>query len=240
MTFREFIEKEEAELFDVGIHQMDEFVGSALRFLGGVGGNFISQVGRGAVNTVSGLAQGAVGTGQTALAGLQAAGGGFEKGKETLGRGLSNLKSGSGRAVRGATQLGGALSGVSPVLRGAQAASEPMGISGVYAPNSKNRTFSQDLLGLDSWEKPKPTKAIEKKQPKPPSKDVETKTFLRDLETKEKAKVKPQPEAWKNLVIAYKQARTSQEREEIRRKMRLVNPYLYQQAVEAGKRKKQV
>ena len=73
MTFREFIEKEEAELFDVGIHQMDEFVGSTLKFLGGVGGNLLSQAGRGAVNAVGGIAQGAMGTGQTALAGLQAA-----------------------------------------------------------------------------------------------------------------------------------------------------------------------
>ena len=47
---------------------------------------------------------------------------------------------------------------------------------------------------------------------------------------------KPQPEAWKSLVAAYKAAKSSEERKEIRKRMMLVNPYLYQQAVEAGKR----
>lgn len=63
--------------------------------------------------------------------------------------------------------------------------------------------------------------------------------FLKELERSEKAKerVKQQPEAWVKLVQMYKVAKTAEERKEIRRRMRLVSPSLYQQAVEAGKNK---
>lgn len=63
--------------------------------------------------------------------------------------------------------------------------------------------------------------------------------FLKELERSEKAKekVKQQPEAWIKLVQMYKTAKTAEERKEIRRRMRLVSPSLYQQAVEAGKRR---
>ena len=258
MDFKEFIENEEAVLFDIGLEQMeqmDEVLSSTLKFAGGVGGNLISQLGRGVGNLAGGLAKGAVGTGQTALGGLQIVGGGSKTGKETLRKGVSNLGGGISSLGRGAFQLGGALSGVTPVLRGAQAASEPMSVSGIYAPNSKNRTSIQDIFGLNSWEKPPQEKPQEKAQEKQLSKerlsgrtdiaragvknksleDKKTSKFLRDLSRKEKGLL-PQPEAWRELVAMYKIAKTSQERKAIRKKMRAVSPQLYQQAVERGAR----
>jgi hypothetical protein len=250
MDFKEFIENEEAALFDIGLEQMeqmDEVLSSTLKFAGGAGGNLISQLGRGVGNLASGLARGAVGTGQTAIGGLQLAGGGSKTGRETLRKGISNLGGGASSLGRGAFQLGGALSGVTPVLRGAQAASEPLGISGIYAPSSKNRTRIQDLFGLNSWEKLPEERPEEREQPKKitrpnnskpkvqSTEDRKTSRFLRDLSRKERGLL-PQPEAWRELVAIYKVAKTSQERKAIRKKMRETSPQLYQQAVERGSR----
>lgn len=247
MEFREFFEQEEAKLFDEGLEQIDEVLGSALRFIGGAGGNFVSQTARGIGNLATGVGQSAIGTGQGVLSALQAAGGGWEKrGKKTLDDAFSNTESGGRKFARGAAQLAGALTTVTPLLRGAQAASEPMRLSGVYAPNSKNRTATQDVFGLDSWEKPEPspkpksapkskqTQKPHQKAPKPES-EQSTSSFLRDLEKKEKTK--DQPEAWVRLVAMYRSARTSEEKKEIRRRMRLVSPYLYQQAIDRGRAK---
>jgi hypothetical protein len=259
MEFREFLELEEAELFDLGIDQIDEGLGSALKFAAGAGGNLLSQAARGGLNATTGIGQSAIGASQGVLAALQAASGGLKKGRDTFDRAYSNVSGGGRRIGRGIAQLGGAFSGVSPILRGAQAASEPLGISGAYAPASKNRSYLQDLFGLDSWEKeaekekavdqptvsrhqPKPVSRSRPNptKPKPTSPIDSASAFLGDLEKRERSpnSPKPQPEAWKRLVVMYKAARTREERDAIRSKMRLVNPYLYQQAVEAGKQKR--
>jgi hypothetical protein len=77
-----------------------------------------------------------------------------------------------------------------------------------------------------------PAKQIQKPQTSPVP-------FLKELERTEKAKerAKQQPEAWVRLVQMYKVAKTAEERREIRRRMELVSPNLYQKAVEAGKNK---
>jgi hypothetical protein len=77
-----------------------------------------------------------------------------------------------------------------------------------------------------------PAKQIQKPQTSPVP-------FLKELERTEKAKerAKQQPEAWVRLVQMYKVAKTAEERREIRRRMKLVSPNLYQKAVEAGKNK---
>jgi len=231
-----FLEQEEAKLFDEGLDQIDEVLGTAAKFIGGLGGNLLSQTARGLGNVATGLGQSAIGTGQGALSALQAAGGGWnKKGKKTFDSAYSNLDSGGRKLGRGVAQLAGALTGTTPLLRGAQAASEPMGISGVYAPNSKNRSATQDLFGLDSWQKPEPMpKQKPKNTPKPKkiakaSTEDETKSFL-----KRKEKTRDQPEAWVRLVAMYRSARTIEEKKEIRRRLKLVSPYLYQQAIDRG------
>jgi hypothetical protein len=236
MEFKEFLENEEAKLFDVGLEQMDEVLGTALKFAGGLGGNLISQTGRGLGNLATGLGQSAIGTGQGALSALQAAGGGWnKKGKKTFDSAYSNLEAGGRKLGRGVAQLAGALSGTTPLLRGAQATSEPMRLSGVYAPSSKNRTKTQDLFGLNSWEKPPIVQKQNVSRKNYSPEEIKTRSFLKDLSRQERGLI-PQPEEWKKLVSMYKIAKTSEERKTIRRKMREVSPQLYQQAVERGAR----
>jgi hypothetical protein len=258
MEFREFIENEEAALFDEGIEHIDEWLGSALKFAAGATGNALSQTGRAIGNVSSGVLQGTYGIGQGVLSAAQRAGGGHEEAEKTFRRASDNIGSGIGKVARGIAQGVGVATGVSPILRGAQAVSEPMlGITGLYAPGSKDRTAFQDLVGLDSWKDGKNADTKEKKgsderttKPKAvrTQKPADPKPFLKELERKEKQdkapmrrvdpdRPKPQPEEWKRLVDMYKAAKTKEERDEIRRKMILVNPYLYQQAVEAGKRR---
>jgi hypothetical protein len=129
--------------------------------------------------------------------------------------------------------LAGALSGVSPILRGAQAASEPLGMTGVYAPGSKNRNFTQDLLGLDSWEKPK------QQQPKTPpvekSQDP-AKSFLGDLEQKQKEE---DIKGYKELVDQYRASKTRPvERKKIMSQIIKQYPKLYQQSVDLMQKRK--
>lgn len=232
MDFKEFIEQEEAELFDEGI-------GAPLRFAAGAAGNFISQTARGVGNLGYGAAQGTLGMGQTALGALQALGGGEEKAAKTLAKGIANVGKGAGRIARGAVQGAGALSGVTPLLRGAQAATQPR--------SKERKSFIQDLSGLDSWQTtpsdPGTPSVPEAPRPRQEQKPVAVKRtqkdpagdFLRRLGEREKRK--EQPEEWKQLVAAYKTAKTSQERKQLRARMRSVSPALYQQAVEAGRSK---
>lgn len=248
MEFKEFLQKEEDELFDLGI---DEVLGSALKFLGGAGGNLISQVGRGSGNLATGLGQTALGAGQGALSALQAAGGGLKRGKKTFDDAFSNIRSGAGKIGRGAAQLGGALTGVTPLLRGAQATAEPIGISGIYAPGSDNRTSVQDVFGLDSWEKQhkKPSISVKPADSSVPKEPDSVSKFLSDLEKEHKSKTTPQPPEFRMLVSKYRELKQQAGRGidveknkqlmiRIREKLRTKYPDLYLQAIEAGKKKK--
>jgi len=257
MEFREFIELDEAELFDAGLESMDEWLDSALKFVAGATGNALSQTGRSVGNIVGGVAQGAYGLGQGALSAAQRASGGREEAGETCRRSGENLGSGLGKIATGLAQGLGVATVASPIMRGAQAVTEPVfSISGVYAPASGKRTRFQDIMGLDSWDKPKPPsedKPEEKpaQAPKPRARSSSrTKRdpaakFLKNLERHEKesadrdpSQPKPQPEEWQRLVGLYKAARTKEERDDIKRQMASCCPYLFQQAVMNGLKKK--
>lgn len=162
MEFKEWLESSEADDRELIAAAIDEnLLTTPLAFVAGAGGNLISQAGRAAGNAALGLAKGSLGLGQGALGAAQLAGGGKKQAGKTFRKAGSNISSGVGRIARGAAQAVGALSGVSPVLRGAQMASEPAKLSGVYAPAGKGRTWTQDLLGLNSWDNPE----AEKKTP---------------------------------------------------------------------------
>lgn len=88
---------------------------------------------------------------------------------------------------------------------------------------------------------PQPTaRKIRKIRKQPQRTQTNPVPFLKELERieKNKERIKQQPEAWVRLVQMYKVAKTAEERKEIRRKMQLVSPSLYQQAVEAGKNRR--
>jgi len=254
MEFREFIELDEAELFDAGLESMDEWLGSALKFVAGATGNALSQTGRAVGNIVGGAAQGAYGLGQGALSAAQRAGGGREEAGKTFRRGGENLGSGLGKIATGVAQGVGVATGASPIMRGAQAVTEPVfSVSGAYAPASGKRTAFQDIMGLDSWDKPeeKPPEEKPAQTPQPRARSSSrTKRdpaakFLKNLERREKesagrdpSQPKPQPEEWQRLVGLYKVAKTKDDRDDIKRQMADCCPYLFRQAVMNGLKKK--
>lgn len=261
MEFREFIEEHEAALFEEGMACMDEWLGSALKFAAGAAGNAISQTGRSIGNIGSGALQGVYGFGQGAVAAAQRTGGGGEEADKTFKRASANMGAGLRKVGRGLAQGVGVATGLSPMLRGSQAVSEPLfSLDGVYAPGGKDRTEFQDLVGLGSWKRDREERpAEEEPKPKPSAKPAgrpkhtdrqkprdRAAEFLRDLSNQEKAKAarrnpsrpKTQSEVWLMLVKMYKDAKTKEERDEVRRRMQLATPYLYTQAVEAGERRR--
>lgn len=215
MEFKEWLEDSEADNRELIAAAIDEnLLTTPLAFVAGAGGNLISQAGRAAGNAALGLAKGSLGLGQGALGAAQLAGGGKKQAGKTFRKAGSNISSGVGRIARGAAQAVGALSGVSPVLRGAQMASEPAKLSGVYAPAGKGRTWTQDLLGLNSWESPE----AEKKIPaKPQSQNVPAKSGV-SPKVKEKLVLKAgkgMPKDLENLIADFRAAKNPGERNRI-------------------------
>lgn len=184
MEFKEWLEESENEDRALLASVIDEnLFTTPLAFVAGAGGNLVSQAGRAVGNTALGLAKGGLGIGQGALSMAQLAGGGRKQAGRTFRKAADNVSSGVGSIARGAVQAAGALSGVSPVLRGAQIVSEPAKLGGVYAPSGKGKTWTQDLLGLNSWEEPsektEPEGSPEPEQPRPPARAPKEKLVLR-------------------------------------------------------------
>lgn len=240
MNFKEFLEEKELELFQE--EMLEESLLTPVKFAAGAAGNLVGQTARSVLNLGTGTVQGAVGAGQTGLGALQYMGGGSKRGRESLGKGVSNVLSGGNKIARGIAQGTGALSGITPVLRGAQAASEPL--KSLVSPN-KGRSPAQELLGFNSWdqpaeeptkEDPKPTRAAAKspkRTRKPDSSSPESPQYwdrVKEMMHGEKTPIQ-QPEYWKRLVSAFKAASTKAERDEVARKMKLANPTLFMQAV---------
>lgn len=148
MDFRGFIqEEEELDLLAEAIIE-EGVVGSLLRGVGGFGGNLLTQTARGAGNLVRGAGKTAVGLGRVGLGAVQGVTGAGREGLSNIGGGISDVASGVGTAVRGAAQTAGALTGVTPVMRGVQAANE----KSFLTPMSKRRTALQQAMGLNSWD----------------------------------------------------------------------------------------
>lgn len=115
-------------------------------------GNLVSQTGRGLGNVFCGISYLFAGTGQTVLSVLQKAGGGHKAAKSTFSKAKRNLLYGANGILRGVAQVCTSWILIAPVLRGAQLVSEPIGINGFYAPGGRDRTWVQNLLGLNSWD----------------------------------------------------------------------------------------
>lgn len=147
MDFSGFIkEEEELDLLYEAIIE-EGVVGGTLRAVGGFGGNLIGQTARGMGNVVSGAGQTLKGVGRVGLGAVQGLTGGGRKAVSSLGGGVGDIASGVGSVLTGAAQTAGALSGVTPTIRGIQAATE-RGIS----PMSDRRTGLQKAMGLNSWD----------------------------------------------------------------------------------------
>lgn len=148
MNFREFFEEEEElDLLAEAIIE-EGLVGSALRAVGGFGGNLISQTARGAGNLAVGAGKAARGVGRVGLGAVQGLTGGVRQGLSNIGGGIGDIASGVGSAATGAAQAAGALSGVTPTIRAVQAAGE----NSFFTPMSNRRTAVQRAMGLNSWD----------------------------------------------------------------------------------------
>lgn len=148
MDFRGFIqEEEELDLLAEAIIE-EGVVGSLLRGVGGFGGNLLTQTARGAGNLAFGAGKTALGLGRVGLGAVQGVTGASREGLSNIGGGVGDVVSGVGTAAKGAAQAAGALTGVTPVMRGFQAANE----RGFSTPMSKRRTAMQRAMGLNSWD----------------------------------------------------------------------------------------
>jgi len=148
LTFKEYIEKRE---------EIDESLTGAAKFVGGFGGNLLGQSSRGLLNLGKGAAKvglGALGAAADVVKGTaQASLGDTERSSRSLSsakKRISTVGSGLVDASKGAVQLAGAATGVTPFLRGVQASSE----EGI-APLSRERNSAQELLGLNANQAPR-------------------------------------------------------------------------------------
>lgn len=131
-----------------------ESITDPLKFLGGFATNLVGQGLRGAGNLIKGGAETVAG-GISSASNLVSAGvyellGNKKQASQNVknfGSGISLIGKGLKGIVKAVIQLGGAASGITPTLRGFQAANEK-GISGF----NKNRNSTQKLLGLNSNE----------------------------------------------------------------------------------------
>lgn len=218
MEFKEWLLESERN-FDEECELIREFgldeniLTTPFKFAAGAGGNFLSQNARGLGNAVKGIFRTGLGTGQAALAAAQRLGGGRKAAGETFSKAKKNVAGGLGNIARGAAQVGASLVPISPVLRGAQAASEPLGINGVYAPNGKDRTWTQDLLGLNSWDddkKPSGEVAPSEVAPSKPEEDS-AKNDSDGSATAQVSKKRRQNPELEALIAAYRAATSSSE-----------------------------
>lgn len=148
MNFSEFLrEEEELELLDEALLE-EGVIGGSLRALGGFGGNLLTQTARGIGNVASGATQALGGVGKVGLGAVQGVTGGGRKALSSIGSGVSDVASGVGRALKGTAQAAGAVSGVTPTIRGIQAATE----KSFLTPMSNRRTSLQQAMGLNSWD----------------------------------------------------------------------------------------
>ena len=226
MEFREFLEEcERREQMS-----LDEFnLLTVPKFAAGAASNFVTQGGRALGNVVAGGAKSALSASRVGLGGLQMLGGGREPGWDNVKKGWEGAEKAGLQIGRGALQAAGALSGVTPLLRGAQAANEKItDVSGVYAPKSKGTW--QDMFGMNNWGgskgAEKPGEAAARSKPTSRSAAGQQKAASRP-EDSDKAKERQQ--LLRNLVGAYKGSKDPAQKAKIQGAIRMSFPDKYDQ-----------
>jgi hypothetical protein len=143
LNFKDYLEKEIKE----------ESVSGAAKFIGGFGGNLVGQGLKGSSNVLKGVGRVAKGIAAIPVNTTTAAGYGLLGNKEKtiekikdIGTNIgSDLVGGLKNVVKGAVQIGGAATLVTPTLRGLQASNEK-GLSRL----NRNRNSVQRFFGLNS------------------------------------------------------------------------------------------
>lgn len=229
MEFREFLEEcERREQMS-----LDEFnLLTAPKFAAGAVSNFATQSGRALGNVSAGMAKSALSATRMGLGGLQMAGGGREPGWDNVKKGWEGAGKAGLQIGRGVLQGAGALSGVTPLLRGAQAANEKItDVSGVYSPKSKGTW--QDMFGMNAWggskgsEKPGEAKAAG------PQKGSTSRTAAAGLQKsarpEDSDKAKERQQLLRNLVGAYRGSKNPAQKAKLQGAIRMSFPIEYEQ-----------
>lgn len=207
MNFSEFLrQEEEMLLFDEGL------MGGAVRAVKGFGGNLVGQTLRGVGNVVTGTAQAVGGVGKVGLGAIQGiSGGGLRTAGSTMGSGIKDVATGVGSALKGTAQTAGALSGMTPIMRAAQASKEKR----IFQPMSTRRTGVQTAMGMNSWT---------------PEEDAQ-----RDSEEATAAAKTKAAERWRGLIDQYKQTNDQNLKRRIKAEMEKMDKKQYDRIV-AGSR----
>lgn len=151
MSFKEYFKNELSEdLFSEYIIEdgIIRTLTSPLRAVGGAATNLLYQTGRGGIRTARGLGKGFRGLGKAGLGALQTISGDPSRGIKTALSGAGDILSGAGDVVAGGVQA--AASPLSSVVRGVQAAGEPMSVKS-FDPQTSGL---QKFFGLSSWRTP--------------------------------------------------------------------------------------
>ena len=233
MEFREFLEEcERREQMS-----LDEFnLLTVPKFAAGAASNLVTQSGRALGNVVAGGAKSALSAARVGLGGLQMLGGGREPGWDNVKKGWEGAEKAGLQIGRGALQAAGAVSGVTPLLRGAQAANEKItDVSGVYAPKSKGTW--QDMFGMNNWGGSKGAeKPGETARSKPTSRSAAGQQKVASNQAAREDSEEGQ-ESWKNLLAAYKGA-AGKDKERLSNKIRTDFPIKYADAMARKEAKK--
>ena len=208
---------------------LDEFnlLTALPKFAAGAASNFVTQSGRALGNVGVGMAKSALSASQMGLGGLQMLGGGREPGWDNVKKGWEGAEKAGLQIGRGALQAAGALSGATPLLRGAQAANEKItDVSGVYAPKSKGTL--QDMFGMNNWGGSKGAeKPGEAARSKPTSRSAAGQQKVARTEDSDKAKERQQ--LLRNLVGAYRGSKNPAQRAKLQGAIRMSFPIEYDQ-----------
>jgi hypothetical protein len=240
MEFREFLEEQEFKAFDEQM-ALEVNLLTVPKFVAGAAANAVTQAGRGVGNIVGGAAKSALGAARMGLGGLQMIGGGVEPGWDNVKAGWGAAQDAGLQIGKGVLQGAGVVTGATPLLRGAQAASEKItDISGIYSPKGKNSW--QDIFGMNSWKKDSSesgvknlerAKAAGKAVPSERRSGVSSKV---SAEAREKALERQQ--LWLHLVAAYKSSRSLAEKKKLQDTIRKVFPEKYAEIMARQETKK--
>jgi hypothetical protein len=234
MEFREFLEEcERREQMS-----LDEFnLLTVPKFAAGAASNFVTQSGRALGNVVAGGAKSALSAARVGLGGLQMLGGGREPGWDNVKKGWEGAEKAGLQIGRGALQAAGALSGATPLLRGAQAASEKItDVSGVYSPKGKGTL--QDMFGMNNWggskgaEKPGESEARSKPTSRATAGQQKVASNSAGWEDSEEGQ-----KLWQNLLAAYRGS-AGKDKEQLHNTIRTKFPIKYADAMARKEAKK--
>lgn len=204
-NFREYLEiKECVEIFEKCNLIDENWLNAAISGVGNVG----SQLVRGAGNIAGGIYNTGAGAVQTGIGALQGMGGGIKKGRSNVKSGIKRTAGGLGQGIKGITQI--VASPVSGAVRAAQANDEDF-----LTSMEPDRTPFQKTFGLNTW-------------------DAKEKQELRKQKALEAEKEELRSKEFAKYMIAYRKAKTKEEKEKAVKGMRTSHPEKFEQLRKAA------